>query len=238
MSYLRYGFVLLTLLILSDSFSLVFAQSMWDFKGKNTNISPLYPHHTGSKKSSVRSRDYQSRDYQSRDSQSKGSQSKGYQKIKFPPKIRFRYLSGTYTSDSQEATYSASSIIWDRMGIGQTVLKYKTIESGNTVDIENTSMDLSYTYGYEYTLTLGISSVDSGELSGITSDSKIYNSSNVEGSGYFSIFGIEFGIFEILLGYKYIRYTFIDLESESTSLYWSSYSNSGGHYLTGIGLVF
>ena len=238
MFYLRYGFVLLTLLILSDSFSLVFAQSMWDFKGKNTNISPLYPHHTGSKKSSVRSRDYQSRDYQSRDSQSKGSQSKGYQKIKFPPKIRFRYLSGTYTSDSQEATYSASSIIWDRMGIGQTVLKYKTIESGNTVDIENTSMDLSYTYGYEYTLTLGISSVDSGELSGITSDSKIYNSSNVEGSGYFSIFGIEFGIFEILLGYKYIRYSFIDLESESTSLYWSSFSKSGGQYLTGIGLVF
>ena len=238
MSYLRYGFVLLTLLILSDSFSLVFAQSMWDFKGKNTNISPLYPHHTGSKKSSVRSRDYQSRDYQSRDSQSKGSQSKGYQKIKFPPKIRFRYLSGTYTSDSQEATNSASSIIWDRVGIGQTVLKYKTIESGNTVDLENTSMDLSYTYGYEYTLTLGISSVDSGELSGITSDSKIYNSSNVEGSGYFSIFGIEFGIFEILLGYRYIRYTFIDLESESTSLYWSSFSKSGSQYLTGIGLVF
>ena len=238
MSYLRYGFVLLTLLILSDSFSLVFAQSMWDFKGKNTNISPLYPHHTGSKKSSVRSRDYQSRDYQSRDSQSKGSQSKDYQKIKFPPKIRFRYLSGTYTSDSQEATYSASSIIWDRMGIGQTVLKYKTIESGNTVDLENTSMDLSYTYGYEYTLTLGISSVDSGELSGITSDSKIYNSSNVEGSGYFSIFGIEFGIFEILLGYKYIRYSFIDLESESTSLYWSNFKKSGSQYLTGIGLVF
>ena len=238
MSYLRYGFVLLTLLILSDSFSLVFAQSMWDFKGKNTNISPLYPHHTGSKKSSVRSRDYQSRDYQSRDSQSKGSQSKDYQKIKFPPKIRFRYLSGTYTSDTQEATYSASSIIWDRMGIGQTVLKYKTIESGNTFDVENTSMDLSYTYGYEYTLTLGISSVDSGELSGITSDSKIYNSSNVEGSGYFSIFGIEFGIFEILLGYRYIRYTFINIESESTSIYFSSFSKSGSQYLTGIGLVF
>ena len=238
MSYLRYGFVLLTLLILSDSFSLVFAQSIWDFKGKTTNISPLYPHHTGSKKSSVISKGYQSKGYQSKGSQSKGSQSKDYQKIKFPPKIRFRYLSGTYTSDSQEATYSASSIIWDRMGIGQTVLKYKTIESGNTVDIENTSMDLSYTYGYEYTLTLGISSVDSGELSGITSDSKIYNSSDVFGYGYFSILGIEFGIFEILFGYKYIRYSFINLESESTSLYWSSFSDSGSLYLTGIGLVF
>jgi len=238
MSYLRYGFVLLTLLILSDSFSLVFAQSMWDFKGKNTNISPLYPHHTGSKKSSVRSRDYQSRDYQSRDSQSKGSQSKGYQNIKYPSKIRFRYLSGTYTSDSQEATNSASSIIWDRVGIGQTVLKYKTIESGNTVDLENTSMDFSYTYGDEYTLTIGSSSVYSGKLSGTTSDSKIYNSSDVFGYGYFSILGIEFGIFEILFGYKYIRYSFINLESESTSLYWSSFSDSGSLYLTGIGLVF
>ena len=229
MFYLRLGIVLLTLFILSDSF--VFAKSMFDFKGKSTNISPLYPNTSSNRSSSNRSSS-------NRSSSNRSSISKDYQNKKYPSKIRFRYLSGTYTSDSQEATNSASSIIWDRVGIGQTVLKYKTIESGNTVDLENTSIDLSYTYGYEYTLTLGISSVDSGELSGITSDSKIYNSSNVEGSGYFSIFGIEFGIFEILLGYKYIRYTFIDLESESTSLYWSSYSNSGSQYLTGIGLVF
>ena len=201
---------------------------MWDFKGKSTNISPLYPHHTGSKKSPVISKDYQSKGYQSKD----------YQKIKFPPKIRFRYLSGTYTSDPQEATNSASSIIWDGVGIGQTVFTYKTIISGNTVDLENTSMDFSYTYGDEYTLTIGSSSVYSGKLSGITSDSKIYNSSDVFGYGYFSILGIEFGIFEILFGYKYIRYSFINLESESTSLYWSSFSDSGSLYLTGIGLVF
>jgi len=230
---LRYGILLLTLFILSDSFSFVFAQSIYKFKGKSTNISPgrmgTYSEEsmetysgesmdTSSEKSSVISRDYQN--------------------IKFPPKIRFRYLSGSYTSDPQEATNLASSIIWDGVGIGQTVFTYKTIVSGNTVDLENTSMDFSYTYGDEYTLTLGSSSVYSGELSGITSDSKIYKSSNVFGYGYFSILGIEFGIFEILLGYKYIRYSFIDLESESTSLYWSSFSDSGSLYLTGIGLVF
>jgi hypothetical protein len=99
-------------------------------------------------------------------------------------------------------------------------------------------MDFSYTYGDEYTLTIGSSSVYSGKLSGTTSDSKIYNSSDVFGYGYFSILGIEFGIFEILFGYKYIRYSFINLESESTSLYWSSFSDSGSLYLTGIGLVF
>ena len=233
MFYLRYGFVLLTLLILSDSFSLVFAQSIWDFKGKNTNISPLYPHHTGSKKSSVRSRDSQSRD-----SQSKGSQSKGYQKIKFPPKIRFRYLSGTYTSDTQEATSSTSSIIWDGVGIGQTDFKYKAIHSEKSVDIENTMIDLSYTFGDEYTFTLGSSAVYSGKFIGTTSDGQKYNSTNVFGYGHFSIFGVEYGIFEILLGYQFIKYAYLDLESESTAIYWSSFNDSGSLYLLGIGIVF
>jgi len=225
---LRYGFILLILLILSDSFSFVFAQSMYDFKRKGTNISPqsdsrqLYPR-PGSKRPSVISEDYQSKDYQ---------------KIKYPSKIRFRNLSGTYTEDSQEATSSTYSIIWDGVGIGQTVFTYKTSISGTTVDLENTSMDFSYTYGDETTLTIGSSSVYSGEINGITSDSKIYSSSSVFGYGFFSILGIEFGIFEILLGYKYIRYSFIDLESESTSLYWSSFSDSGNLYLTGIGLAF
>ena len=233
MFYLRYGFVLLTLLILSDSFSLVFAQSMWDFKGKSTNISPLYPHHTGSKKSSVRSRDSQSKGYQS-----KGYQSKDSQNIRYPSKIRFRYLTGTYSSESQEAVSSISSIIWDGVGIGQSVLKYKTTHSEKSVDIENTMIDLSYTFGDEYTLTLGSSTVYSGKFIGTTSDGQKYNSTNVFGYGHFSIFGVEYGIFEILLGYQFVKYAYLDLESESTAIYWSSFNDSGSLYLLGIGLVF
>ena len=229
---MRYGFVLLTLLILSDSFSLAFAQSMWDFKGKSTNISPLYPH-AGSKKSSVRSRDSQSRDSQSRDSQSKGSRN-----IKYPSKIRFRYLTGTYSSDSQEAISSISSIIWDGVGIGQSVFKNKTSHPDKSVDLENTMIDLSYTFGDEYTLTLGSSAVYSGKFIGTTSDSQKYNSTNVFGYGHFSIFGVEYGIFEILLGYQYIKYAYLDLESESTAIYWSSFNDSGSLYLLGIGIVF
>ena len=216
---MRYGILLLTLIILSDSFSLVIAQSMYDFKGKKTNISPLHDEYR-SRKTSVISVDEQ--------------------KITFPSKIRFRHLLGTYTSDSQEAASSTSSIIWDGVGIGQTVFKRKLSISGITVELENTSTDFSYTYGDEYTLTLGSSSVSSGELIIITSDSEIYTSSTVFGYGYFSIFGIEFGIFEILLGYKYIRYAFTGLESNTTttSLYMSSFDDSGSQYLTGIGLVF
>ena len=214
---MRYGFVLLTLLILSDSFSFVFAQSMYDFKGKSTNISPLHYEYR-SKKSSVISKDYQ--------------------KIKYPSKIRFRYLYGTFNSDSQEAISSISSIIWDGVGIGQTVFKYKTTHSDKSVDLENTMLDLSYTFGDEYTLTLGSSSIYSGKFIGTTSDSQKYNSTNVFGYGHFSIFGVEYGIFEILLGYQYVKYAYLDLESESTAIYWSSFNDSGSLYLLGIGIVF
>ena len=153
-------------------------------------------------------------------------------------KIRFRGLSGTYTSDFQEVTSSTGTIIWDKLGIGQSVFKLKTSISGDTYEIENTLIEISYTFGDEFTLTLGGRSVTSGKLTITSSDSEIFNSSNVEGSGYFSILGIEYGIFEILLGYQYIRYAFIELESESSSTNWGSVRNSRGLYVTGIGLAF
>ena len=214
---MRYVFVLLTLFILSDSFSLVLAQSMYQFKGRGTNVSQ-HNMDTYTNKSPVISEDSQN--------------------IKLTPKIRFRYLYGTFNSDSQEATRSTSSIIWNGWGIGQSVFKYKAGISGYTIDLENTSIDFSYTFGDEYTLTLGSSTFYSGKLTITSSDSEIFNSSIVEGSGYFSILGIEYGIFEILLGYHYNRYAFIELESESTSTYWGSFRDSRSLYVTGIGLVF
>ena len=203
---MRYGFVLLTLFILSNSFSLALAQSIYQFKEKSTNVGQ--------------------------------HNSENYQNIKLTPKIRFRYLYGTFNSDSQEATRSTSSIILYGWGIGQSVFKYKAGISGYTIDLKNTSIDLSYTFGDEYTLTLGSSAVYSGKLTITSSDREIFNSLNVEGSGYFSILGLEYGIFEILLGYQYNRYAFIELESESTSTYWGSFRDSRGLYVTGIGLTF
>ena len=222
MFYLKFGIVLFTLLILSNNFSFVFAQSMYDFKGKDTNISPLYPNTNSNRSSSNRS----------------SSISEDYQNKKYPSKIRFRYLTGTYSSDFQEATSSISSIIWDGVGIGQSVFKNKTSHPDKSVELENTMIDLSYTFGDEYTLTLGSSAIYSGKFIGTTSDSQKYNSTNVFGYGHFSIFGVEYGIFEILLGYQYIKYAYLDLESESTAIYWSSFNDSGNLYLAGIGIVF
>ena len=195
---------------------------MYDFKGKSTNISPFrmgtYSDESMDSYSDESMDSYSDKPMGRYSDKPMGRyrdkssvRSKDYQKIKFPPKIRFRYLSGTYTSDTQEATISTSSIIWDRVGIGQTVFKYKTIKSGNTVDLENTLIELSYTFGDEFTLTLGGRSVTSGKLTITSSDSEIFNSSNVEGSGYFSILGIELGIFEILAGFQSVSYTHLTL---------------------------
>ena len=99
-------------------------------------------------------------------------------------------------------------------------------------------IDLSYTFGDEYTLTIGSSLIYSGKFIGTTSDSQKYYSTNVFGYGNFSIFGVEYGFFEILLGYQYIKYAYIDLESASTATYWSSFNDRGNLYLAGIGIVF
>ena len=124
------------------------------------------------------------------------------------------------------------------MGIGQSVFKLKTSISGDTYDVENTLIEISYSFGDEFTLTLGGRSVITGKLTITSSDSEIFNSSNVEGSGYFSILGIELGIFEILAGFQYTSYVFTEIETESTSAYWGSFEDSGGLYVTGIGIAF
>jgi hypothetical protein len=219
MSYLRYGIVLLTLLILSDSFSFVLAISIYDYKRKSSSTVRPFSTDTPEK---------------NRFSIIPG----GSPYLILNPNMKFRYLSGTYTSDLLEAASSTYSIIWEGFGIGQSVFKKKGIISGVTYDIENKSIDLSYTFGDEYTLTFGSSTVYSGKFIGTTSDGQKYNSTNVFGYGHFSIFGVEYGIFEILLGYQFVKYAYLDLESESTAIYWSSFNDSGSLYLLGIGIVF
>ena len=106
MSFLRFGIVLLTLFILSDSFSFGLAQSIYDYKRKSsTTVRPF-----------------------STDTPEKNRLSiipGGSPYLKLNPNIKFRYLSGTYTSDLQEAASSTSSIIWEGFGIGQSVFKKK-----------------------------------------------------------------------------------------------------------------
>ena len=152
--------------------------------------------------------------------------------------MRFWILSGKYTSDTQEAYSSSASFIWDGTGIVPSVFKFKTSISGDSYELENTLIDISYTFGNVWTLNLGGRSVTKGKLTITSSNNEIFNSSNVEGSVYFSILGFESGIIELLVGYQFTRYAFIEIESESTSIYWGNFRDSRGIYLMGIGFSF
>jgi len=153
-------------------------------------------------------------------------------------KIRLRFLTGTYSSDQKNATNTTNKIIWDRFGFGQSTFKSEGNRTDYKYDIENKFIGLSYTFGDEYTFTLGGRSVINGEINITSSENIEYSSTKVYGSGYFWILGIEFGMLEILWGYEYFRYAFIEFDTESTSGYWGNFEDYGGQYNFGIGLVF
>jgi len=240
---LKYVFLLLTLIILSGSFGFSLAKGK-GFEGGFPESSGLGNYRIGNM-GEKREPEPEIQIDQSEEKpafkinrREKPSSNQKSSKDSESSKIRFRGLSGTYTSDFQEVTSSTGTIIWDKLGIGQSVFKLKTSISGDTYEIENTLIEISYTFGDEFTLTLGGRSVTTGKLTITSSDSEIFNSSNVEGSGYFSILGIEFGIFEILAGFQYTSYVYTEIDTESTSAYWGSFEDSGGLYVTGIGLAF
>jgi hypothetical protein len=240
---LKYVFLLLTLIILSGSFGFSLAKGK-GFEGGFPGSSGLSKYRLGNmgeKREPEPEIQYEPSEEKPAFKINRGEKPSSNQKSSKDSessKIRFRGLSGTYTSDFQEVTSSTGTIIWDKLGIGQSVFKLKTSISGDTYEIENTLIEISYTFGDEFTLTLGGRSVTTGKLTITSSDSEIFNSSNVEGSGYFSILGIEFGIFEILAGFQYTSYVYTEIETESTSAYWGSFEDSGGLYVTGIGFAF
>ena len=247
---MKYVFLLLTLIILSGSFGFSLAKGK-GYEGGSPESSGLSKYRMGNmgeKREPEPEIQYEpseekppfkiNQGTQINQRREKPSNNQRSSKDSESSKIRFRGLSGTYTSDFQEVTSSTGTIIWDKLGIGQSIFKLKTSISGDTYDVENTLIEISYTFGDEFTLTLGGRSVTTGKLTITSSDSEIFNSSNVEGSGYFSILGIEFGIFEILAGFQYTSYVYTEIETESTSAYWGSFEDSGSLYVTGIGFAF
>jgi len=99
-------------------------------------------------------------------------------------------------------------------------------------------IELSYTFGDKFTLNFGGRAVTKGQLTITSSDSEIFNSSKVDGFGYSSILGYDFGIFEILVGFQYTNYLFTEFETASLSTNWADFQDSQELYVTGIGFAF
>ena len=157
-----------------------------------------------------------------------------------PSKIRIRGLSGSISSGTTTVSNTSTSLIWNSWGIGQSVLKYKNTKTTTSYDLSNTSTDLSYTFGDELSLTLGLGTVSGGKGT-ITSSSKDYTTSKVSGSSYFGMVGVEFGIFEVLVGYRKLNFGYKDFQRDSsgtTVTLGTNYEVSGGLLMMGFGLSF
>ena len=138
-------------------------------------------------------------------------------RLEQPVKIRIRGLSGSISSGTTTVSNTSTSLIWNSWGIGQSLLKYKNSKTTTSYDLSSTSTDLSYTFGDEWTLTLGLGTVTDGKGT-ITSSSNEFTTSKVSGSGYFGMVGVEFGILEVLVGYRKDSIEYKDFQQDGTLL--------------------
>ena len=103
---------------------------------------------------------------------------------------------------------------WKKWGIGQTRSEY-AIKGNYEIQYEAVSNtnDLLYTIGSNWTLTLGISTIQSGEAK-IQFLDHLYRSEIISGYGAIAGFGVRLGIFEFLLRKSISEYKFEELVRE------------------------
>ena len=157
-------------------------------------------------------------------------------KVEGENKLRLRQLNGSSSNELLSVKISSNSIIWNSWGIGQTTENFKDSKSGYTFDMNTQFVDLSYTLGRLWTMTLGIG-IPSGTGKITTSSNTEYKSSTISGSGKFAVFGLEIGIFEFLVGQRVNSVEYTKFESGSTVLD-TKYKVSGSQSIVGLGLSF
>ena len=159
-----------------------------------------------------------------------------FKKVEGENKLRLRQLNGSSSNESVSVKISSNSIIWNSWGIGQTTENFKDSKSGYTFAMNTQFVDLSYTLGRLWTMTLGIG-IPSGTGKITTSSNTEYKSSTLSGSGYFTVFGLEIGIFEFLLGQRVNSVEYSKFQSGSNVLD-TKYKVSGSQSMVGLGLSF
>ena len=81
---------------------------------------------------------------------------RGYKEPREPWNLRLRYLFSQNTKNNRNLNNTSIYIIWKKIGIGQSNLKYKQITNNNALyDMSNSSLDISYTFGSNWTFTIG-----------------------------------------------------------------------------------
>ena len=160
-------------------------------------------------------------------------------------KIGVRVLLGSTSDESSSTSNTSLSLIWENYGLGINQMSFKSTSSKNNVyEMNNSSLDLSYTLGLSYIIdwsaTAGLGYVYEGK-GAITSGSTAikYETESVSGFGLFGLLGIEWEDLEGLIGLRYYSVDYTDFVSTNTSeKLVIPYSTSAAQLIFGLGYKF
>jgi len=149
-------------------------------------------------------------------------------------KIGVRALLGN-TSGKASTSNSSLSLIWENYGLGFNQMSFKTTSSKNNVyEMNNSSLDLSYTIGEDWILTAGAGYVYGGKGSITSASSAIkYETESVSGFGLFGLLGMVWEGLEGLIGVRYYSTNYDFKNSLGIT-----YSVSGAQLIFGLGYNF
>jgi hypothetical protein len=134
--------------------------------------------------------------------------------------IRVRALLGKLSGETSSSSASVL-VIWKEYGLGFNQMSFKSTASTNSVyEMENTTLDLSYTFGDKWTATAGLGYVFGGEgeitiNSSNNSSNQKYETESVSGYALFGLFGIEWESVEGLIGTRYNSTKYSDFTSQN-----------------------
>ena len=153
-------------------------------------------------------------------------------------KIGIRVLLGN-TSDKASTSNSSLSLIWENFGLGYNQMSFKyTAPTNDVYEMNNSSLDLSYTIGEDWILTAGAGYVFGGKGTVTFAESaNKYETESVSGFGLFGLLGMVWEGLEGLIGARYYSTNYTELKSTKTSKVYT-YAISDAQLIFGLGYSF
>jgi hypothetical protein len=157
-------------------------------------------------------------------------------------KIGIRIISGN-TFAKPNTSNNSLSLIWENYGLGFNQMSFNDISSTNDeIEMENSSIDLSYKIGKEWILIAGTGYVYGGKGSITSGSSAInYETESISGFGLFGLFGKIWENIEGLIGLRYYNVNYTDFKSTNRSDIFSlskPFSIVSAHLILGLGYSF
>jgi len=120
------------------------------------------------------------------------------------------------TSSSTTSELGFHIVLSNGFGFGATGLRSKGTVNGNSASTTSDNVDLSYTFGQRWSVTLGVGWALTGKAT-LTESSTRYDTENLRGGGGFALLGMPFLGGEALLGFRQSRVRYLDLKYDSGS---------------------